>query len=93
MTVRELLDRIDSREIAEWMAYERIAGPLGGERLDVAAGIVASTVANANRDKKSKVAKITDFMPTWDRRQQSDEEMWAAIRESHKAMGGTTQRE
>lgn len=29
MTVRELLRRIDSREITEWEAYERAHGPLG----------------------------------------------------------------
>lgn len=29
MTVRELLDRIDSRELAEWDAFERAYGPLG----------------------------------------------------------------
>ena len=29
MTVRELLTKLDSREIAEWMAYERAFGPVG----------------------------------------------------------------
>lgn len=69
------------------MAYERIAGPLGGERIDVAAGIISATVANANRGKNSRAAKPDEFMPTWDRRQQSQDEMWAAIREAHKSIG------
>ncbi|MFJ4828390.1 hypothetical protein ACIP79_00390 [Streptomyces sp. NPDC088747] len=34
MTVRELLARIDSHELAEWAAYERFAGPVGNQWRD-----------------------------------------------------------
>lgn len=73
------------------MAYERITGPLGGARVDVAAATVASTIANANRGKNKAAMKPDDFMPEWDKRQQSDDEMWAAIRQAHTAMGGEKQ--
>ncbi|WP_055563600.1 hypothetical protein [Streptomyces atriruber] len=39
MTVRELLERIDSRELAEWAAYERYAGPVDDSYL---AGVLAA---------------------------------------------------
>lgn len=29
MTVRELLSKLDSYEVTEWMAYERAFGPIG----------------------------------------------------------------
>ena len=34
MTVSELLARIDSYELSEWVAYERAFGPLGSEWRD-----------------------------------------------------------
>jgi len=62
MTVRELLSRMDSRELAEWVAYYSIE-PFGNFRSDLNCGIVASTIANCNRSKTSKVFKPMDFMP------------------------------
>jgi hypothetical protein len=39
MTVRELLARIDSRELTEWAAYEHYAGPLGPSWSDEATAL------------------------------------------------------
>lgn len=64
MTVGQLLAGIDSRELAEWAAYERMHGPLGQQRDDQLTALVASTVANAFRDG-GKVAQVSDFLPTW----------------------------
>lgn len=89
MTVRELLARIDSRELSEWMAYERISGPLGGRRTDIAAAIGASATANANRSRR-KPYKVTDFLPTWDRPKQSPEDMWSRVVAMNERMGGVT---
>ena len=63
MTVAELGDRMSSRELSEWMAYYSIE-PFGDERADLRSGIVASTIANVNRDpKKQKTPfKPVDFM-------------------------------
>jgi hypothetical protein len=60
MTVRELLSRIDSRELSEWQAYYSL-NPFGPERADLRAGAIASTVANCLTDKGG--FKPSDFMP------------------------------
>jgi len=62
MTVGELLDRISSRELSEWMAFFGLE-PFGEERADLRAGIVASTVANVNRGKGKRAFKPQEFMP------------------------------
>jgi len=62
MTVRELLCRIDSRELSEWAAFYSLE-PFGYFRSDMQAGIVASTIANCNRTKNSRSFKPMDFMP------------------------------
>lgn len=84
MTVNELLSRIDSRELTEWMAFYSLE-PWGTEAEDVRTGIIASTVANVNRDPKKKAYKIRDFMPQWHRPEQTPEdhkriiEMWQKL--------------
>lgn len=64
MTVRELLERMSSRELTEWMAYAQIE-PFGEERGDIRQAITSSLIANANRDpkKQSKAYEPEDFMP------------------------------
>lgn len=52
MTVREAQARIDSREFAEWMAYEDVE-PDSPARRDYRAGIVAAAVANAHFPRKT----------------------------------------
>lgn len=49
MTRYRLLKEIDSGEIAEWMAYERISGPMGVDRADwhaaqVTQGLIAQNL-------------------------------------------------
>ena len=62
-TVRELLGRIDSHELSEWQAYYTL-DPFGEERADLRAGIIASVIANVNRDpKKGPPFKPSQFMP------------------------------
>jgi len=64
MTVRELLERIDSRELTEWAVYFGLE-PWGTEVEDWRAGLVAATIANVNRDPKQrrKPFEPADFMP------------------------------
>ncbi|MFJ9558047.1 hypothetical protein ACIRPH_29940 [Nocardiopsis sp. NPDC101807] len=88
MTVAELLARISSRELTEWAVYERRAGPLGARRGDIQSAIVAAAVYNVNRRKGAKPIDPEKLLPTWDD-YQSEEQMWAAIREANAAMGGT----
>lgn len=67
MTVGELLARISSQELSEWMIFFRLE-PWGCEVEDSRAGIVAATVANVNRDKKARGKPYApgDFMPKYD---------------------------
>ena len=87
MTVRELLARIDSRELSEWMVYYRLE-PWGTEVDDWRAGMIASVIANVNRDpkKQNKPFQPTDFMPRRapvEDREQTEEEMLLAIWQIH----------
>lgn len=61
-TVRELLSRIDARELAEWEAYYSL-DPWGQERADLRAGTIAATVANSH--STSGGFKPSDFMPQY----------------------------
>lgn len=75
MTVAELSQRMDSRELSEWMAYFGIE-PFGEERADLRAGIVASTIANVNRGKNTNPFAPKDFMPNFGKpKEQTPEQM------------------
>ncbi|MGW4986312.1 phage tail assembly protein T [Streptomyces mirabilis] len=81
-----------SREITEWMAYERVSGPLGPERLDSLIAMLTATVANTARGKGSRAATPKDFMPKWDRDARQDwREMLAAVKAYNRQIGGTEQ--
>jgi len=68
-----MLERIDSRTLAEYMALDRI-DPQGSFRGDVQAAVVASTVANCHRGKGSRAFGIKDFLPfTQDEKQTSSD--------------------
>jgi len=70
------------------MAYERISGPLDERwRADYRSAIVAATVANANSTKGG--AKPKDFMPEWDRRPKTPEEIWHDVMQINTALGGS----
>jgi len=62
MTVAELLNRISSHELTEWMAFYSIE-PFGDQRDDLRTGIITSTIANVNRSSKQKPFTPVDFMP------------------------------
>jgi|TARA_R110002020_G_scaffold155495_3_gene336584 hypothetical protein len=78
MTVRELLARIDSKELSEWMAYYEL-NPFGTVRDDLQAGIIASTIANVNRGKSDKSFTPSDFMPYMDKPEQSEGDMQSVM--------------
>jgi hypothetical protein len=92
-TVGELLARIDSRELTEWEAYERLAGPVGDERLDHLFAMLQATIANVNRGKNQKAYESSGFMPKWglaklDTGPMTGEEMLQAVKKINKRMGG-----
>lgn len=64
-----MLNNIPSALLTEWMAFYSIH-PFGEERADIRAGIIASTIAEINRDKKQRLRPFTfaDFMPKFETR-------------------------
>jgi hypothetical protein len=66
MTVAELLERVSSKELTEWLAYYGLE-PFGAERNDLGHAITASTIANANRGKQKRPFKVEEFMPKFDK--------------------------
>lgn len=80
---------------AQFMGWSHYAGlePFGEERADLRAGIVASVIANANRDRKKRPRPYepTDFMPKFGKAQSSKEpitrERWEAMKARAKASG------
>lgn len=71
------------------MAFYQVE-PFGGETQYLGSAIVASTVANSNRGKGKKAAKMEDFMPKFERPKEQtveDQIHFAAILTA--ALGGT----
>jgi len=56
---------MDSREFAEWAAYDQIELP-DPYRQDTRLAQVCQTLVNVNRTKGSPVAKLSDFRLDWD---------------------------
>lgn len=58
---------LTSRELLDWMAFWRLE-PWGAEIESWRAGMIAATIANANRDPKRqrKPFEPSDFMPRFD---------------------------
>jgi hypothetical protein len=64
MDVDAMLREIGARQLHEWLSFWNLEG-FGEKRADMRMGIVASLVANINRDPKRKPApfKPADFIP------------------------------
>jgi hypothetical protein len=62
MTVGELEDRMGARELSRWMLYES-EEPFLPARVDLAAGLISSTMANIHRGKTTPAFVPLDFMP------------------------------
>jgi hypothetical protein len=87
MSVRRAQEEIGSREFCEWVAFNRL-DPIGLERADVNAALVATVIANANRDpaKRAEPFALRDFMVVYGGaedllpEQQSDETIAAKLK-------------
>ena len=60
MTVDEMLHRMSSRELAEWMAFSELE-PFGGQQEDGRFGVIACLIASIYRGKNSPVPSPGDF--------------------------------
>ncbi len=77
------------------MAYYALE-PFGEERADLQAGIIASTIANVNRDpkKRRRPYKPQDFMPKFDAEKTQDwQSQLAMVEMLNAAFGGADKRE
>jgi hypothetical protein len=63
--VGELLNRISSRELAEWSAYERLTGLIGQRRDDILTAQLIMTIASLVKKENSPPLDIADFIPKW----------------------------
>jgi hypothetical protein len=70
----EMLARMSSAELTEWIAFANLE-PFGSEAGYLGHAIVASTIANVNRGKNKKAYKPEDFMPAFEKKQQTVDEM------------------
>lgn len=91
MTVAELLNRISSKELTEWMAFYELE-PFGYDAENLGHAITASTIANVNRQKGQKPYTIADFMPH-EKQEQSIDQMLQIAQAYTIALGGSDNRE
>ncbi len=61
MTVSELLARISSAELTEWMAFDAI-DPFGNWRADLRTGILAAVTANHSFAPPTEPRRPSDYM-------------------------------
>lgn len=73
-TAAELLATLGPDELAEWLAFERLTGPLGPERGDLQAALAPATVLGMFRGKGEKPVNPADLVPRWGRREAPDGE-------------------
>lgn len=83
----EMLRRMDSKELSEWMAFYQIE-PFGGDTGYIGHAITASTIANANRAKGHKPHKVEDFMPQFGKREQTVDQQIRMAAMLTTALGG-----
>ena len=91
----DLLARTDSRELTEWQAYERVAGPLGSTRVDALFAQLMSVIANVNRGKSQRPYRAEQFLPRWDpeapaehRPEMDGEQILRAVKRAQRRMTG-----
>jgi len=72
--------------MAEWLAYASLE-PFGEDRADLRAGIIASTVANVNRGRSQRSLTPQDFMPDFDYRPPSRDEVADKVRRMLQSHG------
>ena len=75
LDIDRALSEISAKDVAWWEAFEEVDGPIGEQRADLRAGIIAASIVNMLRDRKSTAAKPIDFMPFAERPQQTQDQM------------------
>lgn len=92
MTVAELLSRVSSRELTQWMIFYQTE-PFGSEADLYGFAIVASTIANVHRGKGKKAYSPDDFMPKFKTPEKQDiNKTVNFVTMMNKALGGEDKR-
>ena len=86
-----MLSRMSSKELMEWIAFFTLE-PFGSEAQFMGHAITASTVANVNRPKGRKAYKPDEFMPKFEKKEQTVDEMIQIAQAMTIAMGGEDKR-
>ncbi len=88
----ELLARVSSKELTRWMIFYEVE-PFGSGVPYIGEGIIASTIANINRQKSKKAYSPEDFVPKFERKKkQSVDDMINFASMFTQAMGGEDKR-
>jgi hypothetical protein len=74
MTVDHMLAVMPATELMRWMAYPKLRGPLGAQRGDLQAAVIAKTIADVNRQKRGRRFRLSDFLLKWGLTSRGDEE-------------------
>lgn len=72
----ELLERVSSRELSEWRAFDRVE-PVGETRQVYQLALVAAVMANTWRGKDQPPKKLEEFVLRFGEREEAREEMSA----------------
>jgi hypothetical protein len=85
--VAEAQRRYTSHEFSEWLAFERVFGPVTlHERMDILFARADWLFAEANRDRKKRGPfKVHDFLIQWDRKPKKPAD-WRSIKEKMRAI-------
>jgi hypothetical protein len=89
-----MLATTSSRELSEYMAYDRLS-PIGDERADLRSALIATVLANVNRDpKKQRAFKLDDFLLRFEEKPaQTADEMLRIAEVITAAFGGVDKRQ
>lgn len=85
-----MMAKMSWRQYSAWQAYANVE-PFGEERADLRAGIVASLIANVNRDTTQKPTPFSavDFMPDFEGKAKTvpltSRASWQQVKETAKA--------
>ena len=84
MTVRQLLDRVDSRELTDWEAYDRLE-PVGERMTQLMVGQLTATITNLLKQKGKKDVTAEELMPRWVEAEDGEQD-WRAWRRQLEIM-------
>lgn len=87
MTVKELLSRVDARELHEWAAYYS-REPFGEERADLRNGILACAVLAPHLKRGRRPPTPRNFMLRFGPRREPRQNIMEHLRLATLAMGG-----